>query len=210
MAKGKWHEKYLKDRECAKRQAAAAWKKTHSFAPVAIDPKVQQLLTDEFPSVRDVYRNIVTMALSYPSDYLRDDGTAHGQRVIVEDPGGRRWGQRVLAEVCKLSLSTIQFALSRLRELGLIFTETSRRWGTYIFVKGFEKMSRLISCRAAVQYSGSSSRVPMESTFPLRKSDLKPIIASIDVPDVDTGKKYRIKGMIADVFRMLNAIDQKV
>lgn len=207
----KWSGKFHRDMAIAKVKADKFNLAAPKYAPAAIDPKILLLLKKEFPSVEQVFHRIVMFAFQYPTDYIT---TRNGRDevVMIKEPGGRRWGQRVLAACCELAPSTIQRALKRLCELGLIWMDTSRKWGTYIFVEGFERMSRALARRAEVRAARKKvpSRAPMEGAFSLRSGPSGPKSHSltdlVDVPDRETGKKYKIGGTLETANALLAKI----
>lgn len=191
-------EKYLRDRELALEKAERYWKKTKTFGPVAIDPRVLEILNKEHKSVAKLFGITAQFALTGKSDYLKFDGTPHGSRVIVSEGGGRRWDIRSLAATAKMAPGTVHRSLKRLQELGLIFIDTSRRWGTYVLIKCFSRFTNRRSWRASVAGppSGSTSGVSMADTFDLPPEGFSFIKDHIDVEvrkkEGDSSQKPRL------------------
>lgn len=195
-------DKYRRDCETARKKAKKFWKKAQSFAPVAPDPKTIEALKNEHHTVSKLFQILATMALSGRSDYLRKDGTVHGTRVIVDKPGGRRWDQRSMAATANMAVGTIQKALRRLRELGLVFLETSRKWGTFVLIHNFERFSNPRLWRSVVgpPKPSQNSGVSVDDTFTSVPQVNQFITSTVDVPDpqnkVDPSLLGRVKAFV--------------
>lgn len=100
------------------------------------DRATMALLVQELPSVNKVFDTIVSQAFVSKNLLVNEKG-----EYVMWGEGTRAWSLRKLAEAAYLSVNTVQYALSRLRKLGLI-RRVSNKLGTVIQALRFYQYRR--------------------------------------------------------------------
>lgn len=209
----------IRDREfktpalnAARKTAILTLTEMQKRSPVAIDPRIHALLNQEKKSVFKLYYMLAQAQLRGRSDFIRSDGTVF----ITDDPGGRRWAQRVMGMSAGLSTRIGRQALQRLVELGLADSEVSRGRCTYVFVKGLQKLAGSIWWRIVVQgfsrekkmvaraKKASEKSVSPSDTFLPLPSGRRSLTSNIDGPASESRDKK--EGIPADARMFLAQI----